>query len=55
MADESITSSPISDSQIPETDSVFIEMPDKVQAITKDYAPLDANDNTKKTLRETFK
>ncbi|GIJ88790.1 hypothetical protein Asppvi_007717 [Aspergillus pseudoviridinutans] len=57
MADElSITSSPISDLQISETDSViFIEMPNKVQAIIKDYVPLDGNDNTKEILRETFK
>ncbi|GIJ98581.1 hypothetical protein Aspvir_000699 [Aspergillus viridinutans] len=52
MADELlITSSPISDSQISETDSV----PNEVQAIIKDYVPLDGNDNTKEILRETFK
>ncbi|GFF93319.1 hypothetical protein IFM47457_09492 [Aspergillus lentulus] len=48
MAGESTASSPMSDSQIPETDSVFIEMHDKTQAIIKDYAPLDANASTKK-------
>ncbi|KAF7121680.1 hypothetical protein CNMCM5793_009152 [Aspergillus hiratsukae] len=36
-------------------DTLFVEMPGDVRATLNNYAPLDADDNTVKLLRETFR